>query len=359
MGMVKRSNPPFWQTNLAPFGIFVVLGIALTAVLTDFDNTFQGRMSAYDAAKICTSALDVSGCRYQGPAHIVRIWTHSGNPAVDVAFDHLVGRVVSADLDSAFAAQWRTWEVNSVVNAELWDSRLVVVAGVRTDYNPDTFPAGNYVAAAFISGAVTLVLSALFVWWLVLYRRAARKRQAQVAIDAAEHPLATQQRPLTSEMTGFLQKEAAMAQHPFQVVLLILGLAAVIPMLFSVIFIVQGVLVNWGTAIIWSTFLALGGLTAWGVLHDTEQERRDLLGSIFARSIGPFSVKVTYSKAGTSVQVVVGGRTLSGNAVSLMSIESGSGTVDYLPISGDLLEVRDESGEVLWSRFAAAQRSKD
>ncbi len=63
---------------------------------------------------------------------------------------------------------------------------------------------------------------------------------------------------------------------------------------------------------------------------------------------------MTSTKYGTTVTVVVDGRELSGSAPSLESIESGVGTVDYLPISGDLIEVRDESGQVLWSRFASA-----
>jgi hypothetical protein len=62
---------------------------------------------------------------------------------------------------------------------------------------------------------------------------------------------------------------------------------------------------------------------------------------------GPFVVR----QFRTSVQVVVEGRKLQMLAAPLVPTESGKGTVDYLPASGKLLELRDESGQVLWSRF--------
>jgi len=157
-------------------------------------------------------------------------------------------------------------------------------------------------------------------------------------------------------MTAFLQGDAAMATRPVPSVLIVLGAASVVPAFFSVVFILQNNLWNWGTAVLWSSFLGLGAIAAIWMLHDFRQEGRDLVDGVFVRSTGVFSTKVSQTKYGLNVQVVVGGRALfAGHAPQLESIESAPGTVDYLPVSGDLLEVRDESGQVLWSRFAGAQ----
>jgi hypothetical protein len=337
-------------------GIFGVLGLVLTVELAVIANQEGGAKSAYDSAPTCVSTADISNCRFLGPARIVRTWTDKGRPAVDLAFNQLGGRKASADFDPSTPSEWQRWNVEDQVDAELWQGRLMMVGGARTVYNPDTFAASNYATATWISGPVTLALGALFAWWLVLYRRETRQRAAQLSIEAAEHPASTQQLPLTQDMTSFLNSDVAIAKNPFQTVLVILGFAAVIPAFFSVVFILQSNLFNLGTAIIWATCLGLGGLIAWGMLHDIGLERRDLLGGVFARSTGPFSVKVIYSKVGTSVRVVVGSRALPGVfAQPLESIASATGTVDYLPVSGDLLEVRDESGQLLWSRFTSAQ----
>lgn len=53
----------------------------------------------------------------------------------------------------------------------------------------------------------------------------------------------------------------------------------------------------------------------------------------------------------------VGDRKLQTLAAPLQLTESGSGTIDYLPTSGMLLELRHESGRVLWSRFSGLMRN--
>ncbi len=61
---------------------------------------------------------------------------------------------------------------------------------------------------------------------------------------------------------------------------------------------------------------------------------------------------MVYGRGFTSVQVEAGGRKLSNlDAPALYSIGSSSGTVDYLPVSGTVLEVRNEQGALLWSRL--------
>jgi hypothetical protein len=355
MGIVKSSSPPFGQTMLWFFGVLGVLGLVFTAGLTYYAVWQGSQKSAYDSAPICTSTAAISGCRFQGPARVVRTYNSKGTNAVDVAFDELNGRVDTGYIDGAYTSEWQSWQANSSLNAELWNGRLVQLADVKTEGNPDTYQVSGYTTAAWVSGAVSLALSALLLWWLPIHRRQAAERMARLAITSAEHPLATQQLPVTAEMTSYLEKEASLARHPVQVVVVILGAAAILPVVFSIVFILQNNLFQWGTAAIWAIFLGLGGLVALYVVHGVRQERRDLLGGVFVRSTGPFTVQVSQSRYGTSVRVVVGGRPLSGDARSLMSVDTGVGTVDYLPVSGDLIEVRDESGQVLWSRFAGAQ----
>ncbi len=242
MGMIRRSNPPAGSSMAAIPAIFAVLGLALTVELALLANQDGGMKSAYDSAPVCASAADISSCRFQGPARIVRTSTDKqGNPSVDVTFAQLGGRQASAHLDQAYTPEWQTWQVESQVNAELWSGRLVLVADVKTLSNPDTFPVSALVTWTWIAGAGTLAMGALFAWLFVRYRRAASERKAKLAIEAAEHPLATQRLPLTPEMTTFLQSEAALAKHPIQVVLFILLLASIIPAVFSVVFILRAI----------------------------------------------------------------------------------------------------------------------
>jgi hypothetical protein len=355
MGIVKSSSPPFWQTMLWFFGVIGLVGLVFTAGLTYYTVWQGSQKSAYDSAPTCTSTAAISGCRFHGPARVVRTWTKNGTMAVDVAFDQLGGRVVTGYIDGAYTSEWQGWQANSSLDAELWNGRLVQLADVKTQGNPDTYAVSDYTTAAWISGGVSLGLSALLLWWLPIHRRQAMERDGRLAIISAEHPLTTQQLPLTEDMASYLEKEASLARNPVQVVLVILGAAAILPAVFSIVFVLQNKLLQWGTVLIWIGFLAIGGLVALVIVHSLRQESRDLLGGVFVRSTGLFTVQVSHSRAGTSVRVVVGGRPLSGNAMSLISVDSGVGTVDYLPISGDLVEVRDESGQVLWSRFAAAQ----
>src|SRR5207245_1788933 len=98
---------------------------------------------------------------------------------------------------------------------------------------------------------------------------------------------------------------------------------------------------------VWILFWVVGAGFAYVMLQDAARERRDLAGGVFTRWIGPFAVR----QFRTVVQVVVNGRKLQTLAAPLELTESGSGTVDYLPTSGMLLELRDESGQVLWSRL--------
>jgi hypothetical protein len=90
------------------------------------------------------------------------------------------------------------------------------------------------------------------------------------------------------------------------------------------------------------------------MMANLRQGSRDYAEGVFTRYRGPFSVILYPNRIGdNSIAVVVNGRPL-GLAVAkpLESITTTeTGTVDYLPSSRTLLEVRDAAGHVLWSRF--------
>jgi len=354
MGKVSVPNPSNWQFVAFVAGLLGVLCLALTVVSIYAINTEVGRKSAYDHAAFCAGA-GVSGCRYQGPAHVVSTWMDKDGPAVQVVFDQLGGRRESADLNPSKAGEWQTWEANSAVTAELWDGKLVAVAGVPTAVNPDEFDPSMLVPISYGAGLATLVGAAVWFWTRRVSHSLLQARGVAMAAESAAHPTTTEQLPLTPEMTAFLHSEADQAGHPARIVVPVVGATAAVPFVFSVIFLVQGRLLNWWVPVAWVFFLGLGAAFSWGLVSQTRLEVRDLAGGMFTRAAGLFTVATYSNRAGTSMVVTVGGRALKGVcARPLESIDAAVGTVDYLPVSGDLIEVRDESGHVLWTRFAAA-----
>ena len=350
-----RQSVPSWQWGsiVGTIAIFLVLGTALTIESAIVGGEELGRTAAYDNAKTCATSAAISDCRFHGPARIVRTYTDKDYRGVEVAFDQLGGLHVSADINPNEPSEWQRWQPEDQVNAELWSGLLTVVEGARTESNPDYYQGTGITITAWIAGPITLLLAAAFMWTWVMWRRQRRRLAARLATEDATHPVTTQQLTLTSEMSDFLRKEAELAAHPASMALVVLGLASVIPLFFTVLFAVKGILLNLYIPFTWLFFLGFGAIVSFGLLHDLRQERRDLVGGVFNRAAGSFSTQVTAGKFGTRVQVVVGGRKLSSEiAPALESIESFAGGVDYLPISGDTLEVRDESGRVLWSRFA-------
>jgi len=90
------------------------------------------------------------------------------------------------------------------------------------------------------------------------------------------------------------------------------------------------------------------------MMANLRQGSRELAEGVFTPYRGPFSVILYPSRIGdNNVAVVVNGRPLRVTvAKPLESIATTeTGTVDYLPSSRTLLEVRDAEGRVLWSRF--------
>lgn len=333
-------------------GMFLALGAALTIESAIAGGQELARTAAYDNAKVCAANTGISDCRFQGPARIVRTYMHKDYRGVEVAFDQVGGLHVSADINPNAPSEWQTWRPEDQVNAELWNGLLTIVDGVRTESNPDYFQGTGITIMAWIAGPITLLLAVAFMWTWVMWRRQRRRLATRLSTEEAMHPVTTQQVLLTPEMSDFLRKEAELAAHPVSMALVVLGAVSVLPAIFTVVFALKGILLNLFTPLMWLFFLGLGAIVTFGVLHDVRQERRDLIGGVFNRAAGAFSIQVISSKYGTRVQVVVGGRKLTSEiAPALQSIESFTGGVDYLPVSGYLLEVRDESGRVLWSRL--------
>jgi MFS family permease len=163
--------------------------------------------------------------------------------------------------------------------------------------------------------------------------------------------------PFTPTIADYVQSEVAInrrivADRPLRFVLIVFGLASVVPAIFTAVLPPQRES-NRGTVIaVWLICWAIGALIAYGTLTAAAHEKRDLVGGVFLRWSGPFTVRILSGRSGAGVQFHVAGRNLQlENARPLYSIQSGNGAVDYLPASGTLMEVRDQSGQVLWSRF--------
>lgn len=347
---------------MAIVGVFVVLGLAATIESAIVSAQLLGDAAAYDRAPVCASIADGSACRFQGPARIVRTYMDKQYPAVEVAFDQLGGVKATALLDPNGPLQWQRWRPEDRVNAELWRGHLTLIDGVWTGSNPDMHQGGGLTAAGWIAGSFSVLLAAGFLWMWVEWRRGRRTSMMRLAAETAGHTESTTQLPLTQDMVEFLKKDSSAADRPLETALVILGMAAVAPAFFTILFVLSGVALSqsWSfLAFFWAFFLGLGGLLSVAIIRDARREKRDLTGSAFNRFTGPFSIRTTTSKTGTYVQVVVDRRTLSKErAPTLENLEAGAGVVDYLPVSGELMAVRDESGAVLWERFEEPSQSR-
>ncbi len=155
-----------------------------------------------------------------------------------------------------------------------------------------------------------------------------------------------EQLPITPAIANFLRSEMALAKSPLQLILGSLAVTSALPAAFTVFMLVQGRRFNPEWLIVWILFWVIGGVFVYIVLSDASREGRDLAGGVFTRWTGPFTTRPVKG----TIQVVVDSRHLQTTvAPPLYSIKSATGIVDYLPISGVLLAVRDESGQLVWS----------
>jgi hypothetical protein len=138
-------------------------------------------IAAYDSVPQCSwppgGPTAYPYCRDEPVGQITRTFVAGRWLGVDVA----VGGpgIMSSLLDQAYEAQWRHFREGDVVAVETWNDRIVVVAGLKTRDNPDTFPVTAYYIATAIAGGLSLALSVGFVWQL------RRLRYQRVEIEPA------------------------------------------------------------------------------------------------------------------------------------------------------------------------------
>jgi hypothetical protein len=150
-----------------------VLAVGLTAFMAYIDLSYSSRTSAYDSAPTCSSPAQISGCRFQGPAQVVRQYMDNGDPAVDLTFAQLGVQTYSAVLDQSYSSQWENWKQGTTVTAELWQGVVTSVEGLRTRGNPDLLP-NLGLLPVFVFGGAALGCVAALLWLLWLNRRAPR-----------------------------------------------------------------------------------------------------------------------------------------------------------------------------------------
>jgi hypothetical protein len=151
-----------------------VLAVGLTAFMAYIGLSYSSRTSAYDSASTCASPAQISGCRFQGAAQVVRQYMDNGDPAVDLTFTRLGAQTYSAVLDQSYNSQWQNWKQGTTVTAELWQGVVTEVEGLRTRGNPDGLP-NLGLLPVFVFGGAALACLAAFFWLLWLNRRAARR----------------------------------------------------------------------------------------------------------------------------------------------------------------------------------------
>ena len=129
-------------------------------------------IAAYDTIPECSwppGGSTVSpDCRDESVGQISRTFVAGRWLGVDVAVGG-VG-ILSSVLDQAYDPQWRRFKDGDVVAVELWNNRIVVVAGLKTRDNPDTFPVYTYYLVTALASGLSIALSACFVWQLRRFR---------------------------------------------------------------------------------------------------------------------------------------------------------------------------------------------
>ena len=337
-----------WRGNLgivAGAGFLAVMALAVAGGFASVAGQMSDQRSTYDVAPVCASPYDLTGCKYESQARVLSTST-GASPKVDVQFDQL-GALYSGQLDGAYASQVASWHGDQVVDAEVWNGRLTKVGGLPTQDNPDTFAVSQDRTVAIVIAALFVPIAALFAWLVFLYRREMAYRGSVVAGQVP----GLQPVPLRRETRAILARDAG---HPRRVATWTMASAVCVAIVLTAAWVIYGVpplLI----AYVWVGCLGLGGTLAYAFTHESWQFTRDIADGVFIRATGPFSVRLVRMRAGTMTVVSVAGRKLAGNySDSLESIISGTGVVDYLPHSGFLLAIRDQSGRAVWPPAEAA-----
>jgi hypothetical protein len=346
-------NPRFWQGNLglvAGAGFFALMSVLITTVMFGVGSMMASEKAAYDSAPACASAADISGCRYEGSGLVVSTPTDkSGKQGVEVSFQDLGGKIYTAYFDAAHAPQ-QLWPVDSPVDAEVWHNLLIKVEGALTTEDPNALPVGGYKIAGVAFGAAGFLLAAAFAWLFVLYRRELARR-AEALTGAVP---GMQVIPLSPDITNYLGGNSrVLSLAPQLAAAAVVGVGVAVAVGSSILWIVKDAGPLFFLGYVWVACLGFGGVYAWLIAHDAWLASNDLARGVFLRASGPFVTRVQRVKAGWVTIVSIDQRKLAMNfSTPLQSVQSGTGQVDYLPSSGIVIEIRDDSGHVLWSHFA-------
>jgi hypothetical protein len=168
-----------------------------------------------------------------------------------------------------------------------------------------------------------------------------------------------QELPLTPAMIDYAKSISLRKGNVASLVIFALVFSSAAPGFLSFVMFFQHRPLGPGAAVVWVLFIGLGtGLIYLGI-RGARLVSRDLAGGVYVRWTGPFTTRVVrvgrYSKG---FELEVGGHKLQSNGLlPQLPIGFNSGTVDYLPASEALLEVRNEQGALLWSRFDTTNES--
>jgi hypothetical protein len=222
--------------------------------------------------------------------------------------------------------------------------------------------AGVFVATASkasVGWAIVAALASAVAFGIpVTIALATQRRNRSFPPATALPTLGTEQElPLTPDMIDYGQSPIFRKSmgSVTSLVSFVLFLCFAAPAFLSLVTILQHRPLGAGAALVWVLFgLAASGLIYRGLRY-ARLVRRDLAGGVYARWTGPFTTRVVRIgiRGSEGFAVEAGGRTLGteGGVLRLPPIGFNSGTVDYLPASNTLCEVRNEQGALLWSLF--------
>jgi hypothetical protein len=187
-----------------------------------------------------------------------------------------------------------------------------------------------------------------------------QRRNRSLPLAPAHPPLPPmeQELPLTPAMIDYAQSPIFRKgiRSVASLVSFVLVLCFAFPAFLTFVTLVKHRPLGLGAAVLW----VVCGLAACGFIYaglrSNRLVRRDLAGGVYVRRTGPFTTRIYRSglwSPAWGFVVEAGGRELdSGTGVQhLPPVGLNSGTVDYLPASNTLCEVRNEQGTVLYSVF--------
>ena len=154
-------------------------------------------------------------------------------------------------------------------------------------------------------------------------------------------------------MIDYAQSQDFRKSNVISLVLFVFVLCSAAPAFLTFVVFAQHRPVGPGVLVPWVVFGLAGSGFIYLGLRGLRFVSRDLAGGVYTRWSGPFTTRVVrVGRFSKGLEVEAGGHKLGG-VVELRVIPIGinSGTVDYLPASKMMFEVRNEQGVLLWSRF--------